>query len=515
MEFTLYEKICQSLIIKANPEKHIKIFGSIENFMKEYPIGGLFVGGEICPYSEDKKARESIITQYAKYSKTPLLVCMDGEEGVYSSVEGATHLPPLLSVGAADDPELAYRYSSVIASEIAGIGVNWTFAPVTDLAVNPQSLIMGNRVLGDDADKAAPLLKEVIRGYHDNGLLCTAKHFPGDGVDFRNQHIVKSENTLSKEEWYRTYGKMFKTAIDEGIDAVMVGHISAPAFQNDSVDGAYPPGTLSSDIVTKLLKHELGFGGVVVSDAMDMGGFLRWIYEQDEAEIKCFEAGVDMLLWPQLRVAKHIEERVKNGEIPMSRVEDAFDRIMRLKKKIRTTELRRNSFEYGRETAQLLAERGSCLLRNAHIPLDPEKYKRVRIVGIATESELEKKTLEIIREEFAKRGAEVEVYTEWCNWGADHSTLDRNYDLILYVFMLPTDIPSPWGLPAVTIHTSMSFDLDKTVVVSLTSQHILKQYCECAKTYINTYINEISVRNLVRGLYGETQFTGKPPVKSF
>ena len=136
-------------------------------------------------------------------------------------------------------------------------------------------------------------------------------------------------------------------------------------------------------------------------------------------------------------------------------------------------------------------------------------------MGIATESELEKKTLEIIREEFAKRGAEVEVYTEWCNWGADHSTLDRNYDLILYVFMLPTDIPSPWGPPAVTIHTSMSFDLDKTVVVSLASQHILKQYCECAKTYINTYINEISVRNLVRGLYGETQFTGKPPVKSF
>lgn len=511
MDLSIREKICQSIIIKAEPEKHIKMFGSIENFMKQYPVGGIFVGGEICPYNRDRKVKQSIISEYEKYSKIPLLVCMDGENGVFSSIENGTEFPNLLCVGATEDKECAYSYSAAIAKEIAGNGINWTFAPVSDLSVNHQNLLITQRVLGDSAEKASQLLPELIRGYHENGLLCTAKHFPGDGVDYRNQHIVKSENSLSREEWMKSYGRMFKTAIEAGVDAVMAGHISCPALQNDMTEGMYPPATLSYDLITKVLKEELGFSGVVVSDALDMGGFLRWIYEQDEAEVKCYEVGCDMLLWPQLRVVEHIEKKVADGEIPLERVEDAYSRILNMKKKIVRTEKCEGAGEYAKNAAYELARKGITPVRNSLIPINSSEYKKVRIVGISTDDCSAQ--LNILKEEFEKRGTKAEVYETWCNYHADFSTIDKDYDLLVFAYMLDSENPSPTGKPAVTIHTSMIFDRDKTVVASFGSPYILKQYCETAKTYINAYKNEASLRTFVSGLYGEVKFEGKSPVK--
>lgn len=511
MELTLREKICQSVIIKAEPEAHIKQFGSIENFMKQYPIGGLFVGGEVCPYNEDKKARDNVIAQYCKYSKIPLLVCMDGENGVNISIDGATQMPGVMAVGAAHSKTLAYDYAAAIAKETAGIGINWTFAPVCDLIINPLNLAVSQRTLGDDVEKASALLPDLIRGYQENGLLCTAKHFPGDGVDYRNQHIAKSENSLSKKEWLAKSGRMFKTAIDAGVDSIMVGHISCPSLQNDAVDGIYPPATLSYDLMTKVLKEEMGFSGVVVSDALDMGGFLRWIYEQDDAEVECFKAGCDMLLWPQLRVVEHILEKVENGEIPMSRVEDAVSRIMKMKEKIKKTEKCEDAHEFAQRTVDTLSKNGTCLIKNSMIPIDAEKIKKIRLVGISTDDK--RKELNILKDEFEKHGASVEVYTQWCNYHADFSGVNKDYDLLVFAYMLDNQVPNPIGAPAVTTHTSLIFDRDKTIIASFTSPFILKQFCETAKTYVNGYIDEISLRNFVKGVYGEIEFGGSPAVK--
>ncbi len=511
LDLSVREKICQSVIIKADIEKHKKMFGSIENFLEKYPIGGIFVGNEICKYNEQGSINDSVIAEYQKYSKIPLLVCMDGEQGVTG--ENKHTLPSPLCVGATNDEELAYRYGATIAKETVGSGINWTFAPVVDLSINDLNLLVTQRALGDDAENVSHLLPAMIKGYQENGLFCTAKHFPGDGVDYRNQHIVKSENSLSKKEWFKQSGKMFKVAIDAGVDSIMVGHISVPAFQNDAVDGAYPPATLSHDVMTKLLKEELGFEGVVVSDALDMGGFLRWIYEQDEAEIKCFEAGCDMLLWPQLRVIDNIEEKINNGEIPMSRLDDAFSRVMKLKSKIKEWDCCHDAFEYAEKTVWDLAEKGTYILRNNLIPIDKEKYKKVRIVGISTNINDEKRILDILKDEFEKHGAEVEVMESWCNYHADFSTINKEYDLLIYAYDLEQDEPNPIGKPAVTIHNSLIFDREKTIIVSFSSPYILKQYCETAKTYVNSYRNEESVRTFVKGVYGKCEFSGKPSVK--
>ena len=511
LNLSIREKICQSVIIKADVELHKKLFGSVENFLKKYPIGGIFVGNEICQYNEQGTINDSVIEEYQKYSKIPLLVCMDGEQGVTG--EKKHLLPSPLAIGATDDEEMAYRYSATIAKETVGSGINWTFAPVVDLSINEANLLVTQRALGDDANRVSHLLPSFIKGYQENGLFCTAKHFPGDGVDYRNQHIVKSENSLSKEEWYEQSGKMFKVAIESGVDTIMVGHISVPALQNDAIDGSYPPGTLSHDIMTKLLKEEMGFEGVVVSDALDMGGFLRWFYEQDEAEIKCFEAGCDMLLWPQLRVIDNLEEKINNGEIPMERLDDALSRIMKLKEKIRKTECDPKAFQYAEKTVKELAEKGTYTIKNSMIPIDGEKIKKIRIVGISTNANEKNRVLGILKDEFEKHGAKVETMECWCNYHADFSTVNKDYDLLIYAYVLEADEPNPVGSPAVTIHNSLIFDRDKTIIASFSSPYVFKEYCETAKTYVNSYRNETSVRTFVKGVYGEVEFSGKPSVK--
>ncbi len=512
MNLTLRKKICQSIIVKADPEKHINEFGSIENFLNKYPVGGIFVGREVCTYKQESIAAIDVISEYKKYSKIPLLICMDAENGVNGIIDNAVELPPLLCVGAANDEALAYDYAKAIAGESRPLGVNWTFAPVCDLNINPLNLIVNKRSLGDDLNRSEKLLKALIKGYQENGLLATVKHFPGDGVDYRNQHITKSENSLSYDAWFEKSGRMFQTAIDSGVDAIMAGHICAPALQNDAVDNSYPPATLSYDLITKLLKNKMGFSGVVVSDALDMGGFLRWIYEQDEAEVKCFEIGIDMLLWPQLRVVDNIEKKVLSGQISTERVEDAFGRIIKMKEKIKTPDLLYDTHEFSLKTAQSLAKKGTYIIKNSLLPLDSKKYKKIRIVGISTEKNNMEK-LKFLKEEFEKRGAVVEIYESWCNYHADFSTLDRNYDLLLYAYMLSPDVPNPIGVPAVTIHNSLIFDTDKTIIASFTTPYIYSQYCETAKTYINCYENEISMRTFVAGLYGECEFEGTAPVK--
>ncbi|MDY3929570.1 MAG: glycoside hydrolase family 3 N-terminal domain-containing protein [Clostridia bacterium] len=510
-ELTLREKICQTVIVKADPEEHIKQFGSIENFMKQYPVGGLFVGGEICPYNKDLNNSYNVAAEYQKYSKVPLIICIDGENGAEGIVDDGFMLPPFLCLGAANDKQLAYDYGKAIAQQAVSEGINWTFAPVADLCINHQNLVINGRSMGDDVNRVATLYRELVRGYKENGLLTTAKHFPGDGVDYRNQHIVRTVNSLSKKEWEETSGKMFKVAIEAGVDAIMPGHISCPALQNDAVDGIYPPATLSYDLITKVLKGEMGFEGVVVSDALDMGGFLRWIYEQDEAEVKCFEIGVDMLLWPQLRTIDNIEKKLLNGEIPMERLEDAYSRIMKMKNKISKRPKVPDAVEFAKKTAEALAQKGTCVLRNSGLPIDKNKVKKIRLVGVSTKDI--KKELGILKEEMEKRGAEVEVLESWCNYHADFSSVNKDYDLLIFAYMLEKDIPDPVGEPAVTIHTSLVFDRDKTIIASFTSPYILNTYCETAKNYINSYSDETSLRTFVKGIYGETELTGTPSVK--
>ena len=521
---TLHEKVCQMMVVKANPVKHIKQYGSIKNFMEKYPVGGVFICNEMIydkTFTVDK-IREAV-SEYQKYSKVPLLVAADSETSSKFLSDEFTTLPPCMALGSAGDKALAYDYGKAIAKECTSVGVNWAFAPVCDLIMNRYNEIVRTRSITDDPDIAAEMLSEEIRGFQENGMLTTGKHFPGDGCDVRNQHIVGSVNNLSKEEWMNTFGKVYKAVFSAGLSAVMVGHISVPAFQNDAENGVYPPATLSRDVM-HLLKETLGFKGVALTDAMDMGGFVRWKYPRRQAEVEAFKAGLDMMLWPREETADLIEQGIESSEIPMSRLDDAIERIAFLKSKLEPFGFAPIEDEtksaFSRGVAEKLAATSSTLANNS-LNVIPVKAKEIKKVRIITSTEIflstrdgADKLSEFIAEKFREHGAETEIKKEWDVYLEDFEAgeIDRDYDLIVYCAFSSSALPMP-GRELVNLHSAQRFDNDKTVVMVIGTPHYITEYFPTAETVIHTYPDERCLADAVDGIYGDKPFLGKIPIR--
>jgi beta-N-acetylhexosaminidase len=237
---TLREKVCQTVVLNGylvgemdrygNLKEVIQQCGGLANFLKEYPVGGFFVGGEVIKEatqgSEDVK---DVIRQYKEAASIPLLFCSDMENGCGSMVKGLTPFPYLMALGAGRSEELAYEYGKATALEARSIGVNWSFSPVADLNQSRFNPITNIRAVGQDAKLVKSILGKVIAGMQDYGLVATAKHFPGDGTDYRDQHLVTTSNNLSLESWKNNHGEVFQHLIDSGLACIMTGHISLPA----------------------------------------------------------------------------------------------------------------------------------------------------------------------------------------------------------------------------------------------------------------------------------------------
>lgn len=518
-QLSQWEKVCQTAIVQANPEKHKKQFGSVRNFLQEYPVGGIFVGGEIIRSATGN--REQImecIQEYQENTTIPLLVAADGECGIGNAVKEFTSLPPAMAVGAARSEQLAYDFAKACALEASSIGINWTFAPVCDLNRNKHNDVTCTRSISDDPQLAIKMLRRIIAGFQENGLAATGKHFPGDGIDYRNQHYTTTCNSLSKEEWYAYTGAVFQAAIDANIYSMMIGHISLPAFQTDAVKGHYPPATLSKDLMTGLLKGELNYKGVLVTDALDMGGFVRWYDDRYVSEVKSFAAGADMLLWPRLATMDSIDKAITAGDISAKRLEDAFERISLLKQRVAAfgthVGINQKNTDFAIKTSKELADKSGCLVVNelGLIPVCKEKIKHVRIVGITTNDSFS--ATKILAEEFRKRGATVDIVRNWNNYLKDFSyEVDRNYDLIVYAICSP-DLPTILlGEDNLSAHSALSFDRDKTIIVSFGSPYFYHEYFETAETYVNSYFHKDSIQSFVAGVYGEKAFCGQSPVR--
>jgi len=371
-DLSLREKIGQTMMFKADPGRELDKQGNLEEFLTRYPVGGVFLCGEVLTGpGRDREDILRISEKYREASRFPLPIAADVENGCGSLAEGMASLPHLMALGATSSPELAYAYGKTIALESVSIGLDWSLAPVADLNLNPFNPIVNIRAVADAPGLAIRLLTELVRGMQANGLAATAKHFPGDGVDYRDQHLVTTCNSLPREEWRRNHGAVFQALIDGGVDAVMTGHISLPAYQGGATAGDCLPATLSYELTTRLLKEEMGFGGVVISDALDMGGFLKW-YGRSRGEVECFKAGTDVLLWPTLGYFDLLERAIAAGEIPMTRLDDAVARIWRLKERRGLLdrasggrrELAPDDLLYIEDTAARVAAGGPTLLRD-------------------------------------------------------------------------------------------------------------------------------------------------------
>jgi len=534
-KLSLRQKIGQTMLMLPNRKAELELGGgSLRGFFERYPVTGFFLGWKLFDGIKESDQLAHVLKSVAEYqtaSALPLIFQEDYETGV--DLPGMTPFPREMAVGAAHSPELAYQYGKAVALEARSVGVQWVLHPVADLNLNPRNPITNVRSISDDPDLAIRLLTQQIRGLQEQGVAATIKHFPGDGVDYRDQHLLTSCNSLTWDEWQKNHGRVFQALIDAGVDVIMPGHITLSAYQKQKLNGFLPPATLSKELLTDLLKGKMGFNGVIVSDAMVMGGFRGWYPTALEGEIQSFLAGTDVLLWPSYEYMDEMERRILKGEIPMQRLDDAVARIWALKNKLGLLAPKHEPIRPISEvekTAAADASRNLCehavtLLRDREkaLPLDPKKDKKILLVGLAPISRKGGQGgLELLGQLKAlleNRGFQVDyqhdILYETQAWTED---LTSRYDRIIFAAIRMPH--SPFGTidfyddEAQTVWAINSMPKDKIVVISFGSPYLGDQYFERVNTYINAYSNDsMTYAAVVKALLGEIPFQGVSPVK--
>jgi beta-N-acetylhexosaminidase len=263
-------------------------------------------------------------------SKLPLLIAADFELGVSNRLNGTTAFPNAMAIGATGRLQYAEDFGRITGEEARAIGVHWNFFPVADVNSNPDNPIINTRSFGEDPLMVGDFVSAYIRGAHSASLLTTAKHFPGHGDTATDSHLGLAQVTGDRARLESLELRPFRKAIESGVDSIMVAHVTVPAL--DSSPNAVA--TVSPEIVTHLLKQQLGFSGIVITDALDMGALTR-LYASDigREAVDAFKAGNDMLLIPPDLDAAYraMLAAARSGEIPISRVDQSVLKILRMK----------------------------------------------------------------------------------------------------------------------------------------------------------------------------------------
>ena len=301
----------------------------VEKIVSKIKPGGIFVTG-MTP--EKIKMYTDMVNKYTKF---PVIVTTDVENGPFTPIKGGIMLPHPMAWGACNDEKLVEEAAEITARICRKCGVHWSFSPCVDILYNFQSPSMNIRAISDDPDAVIRLGGAYMRGLQKNGrMIASCKHFPGDGWDDRNPHFLTTLNGATKEEWLQTYGKVFKTMFEQGCVSVMPGHISLPCVEDPLLaPEECLPATLSYNVLTKLLKGELGFDGCVVSDAMSMLGACM-VCDLDKLAVEFLRVGGDFVLFPEPTDYDCIHKAVKNGDLSIERLTDAVDRVLEMKKKV-------------------------------------------------------------------------------------------------------------------------------------------------------------------------------------
>ncbi|MFE3379107.1 glycoside hydrolase family 3 protein [Streptomyces anulatus] len=322
-------------------------------------------------------------------SRLPLLVSTDQEHGIVCRVgEPATLLPGAMALGAGGSRSDTRRAAWIAGAELAALGVNQNYAPDADVNVNPANPVIGVRSFGSDPASVAALVAEQVKGYQGAGIASTAKHFPGHGDTSTDSHTGLPVINHTRAQWEELDAPPFRAAIRARIDSIMTAHIVVPAL-----DPSEDPATLSRPILTGILREELGYDGVVVTDSLGMEG-VRTKYGDDRVPVLALLAGVDQLLNPpNLSVAWNaVLEAVRGGEISEARVDESILRILRLKSRLglfRDPFVSRRGVERTvgshahRAAADRIAERTTTLLADpgSLLPLSRRSHRNLLVVG--------------------------------------------------------------------------------------------------------------------------------------
>ena len=336
-EMTLEEKVCQLFMV--TPEQITGVDAAVQagdttkEAIQKYPVGGIVYFAQNII---DEQQLKTMIENTKSFSKYPLFIGVDEEGGsqVARIAENENFavekVPDMQVIGASGDYEQAYKAGKTIGSYLHGLGFNLDFAPVADVLTNAENTVIGPRSFGADASVNAKMVSRAVEGLQEKQVSAVLKHFPGHGgtSDDSHEKTVTSNSTL-KQLKNREF-LPFKAGIEAGADCVLAGPIALPEVTGDTV-----PATLSEKIITGILRKELGFNGVIITDSMQMGAVTN-SYTSAEAAVKAVQAGVDVILMPEdfVQAYEGVLNAVKNGEISEERIDESVYRIMRCKLKL-------------------------------------------------------------------------------------------------------------------------------------------------------------------------------------
>ena len=391
---TLDEKIGQLFFNMGDSrdEQYLKMT------VDKYHIGGIRYN----PGKADEIYEQNRILQ--ENSKIPLIIACNTENGGNGACVDGTPIGCQTKIGATKDVKYAHDLGYMANKEAAAIGCNLSFAPVSDIFLNWENPVIGLRTYGNDAGQVAAMAKAYLEGAHENpGFACAAKHFPGDGLDFRDQHVANSVNTYSCEQWDATFGKVYETLIDAGLEAIMAGHIMQPAytrhFNPGIADDDIMPATLSPELITGLLRGKLGFNGMVLTDASHMVGLTCRMKRKDLMPA-AIAAGVDMFLFfnDMDEDFQAMKDGYLDGRISEERLSDALHRILALKAHMGLHKKAKTEIMPPREQVHQIvgcaehkaaqkeiSDKAITLVKYKDadvLPMVPERYKRIMIVYV-------------------------------------------------------------------------------------------------------------------------------------
>ena len=498
-------------------------------------------------------------------SKIPLLIAANTEAGGNGACVDGTEVGLQVKIGATNDAKWAYEMGRVSGVEASAIGCNWSFAPIVDINRNWRNPIISNRCFSNDPDVVLEMSLAYMKGIQESGIAPAAKHFPGDGIDERDQHLSFAPNHLSCEEWDATFGKVYQGLIDAGLPSIMAGHIHQPAyskfFNPELKDEDLLPATLSKELITDLLRGKLGFNGVVVTDASHMVAMTSAMKRSDMLPT-AIAAGCDLFLFfndPDEDFG-YMMDGYKNGIITEERLEEALTRILGLKASLGLHKKAKTEIMMPKEEAMQqigrpenvalfkeVADRAITLVKDKQDiwPVTPEKYKRVLLVNVkGSESAFGKlisggkaKPVEILKELLEEKGFEVEIYESPMDkvfklpeeeqmkhimnaYAAKRPIKDLTdkYDLIINVANVAMgDVVQRMVWNALKGTPDIPFYVHEipTIFVSVNYPFHLADVPQ-VKTYINAYDGKKpTLEALVEKMMGQSEFKGVDPVDAY
>ena len=522
--------------------------------VRKYHIGSLAmsvpVDGNVLLKNQPLEAAE-LLNRLQQSSQLPLIFAADFERGVSMRLYGSTVFPHAMAFGAAGRLDEAEAFGRITALEARAIGIHWNFFPDADVNSNPANPIINTRSFGEDPKQVGDLVAAYIRGAHYGGMLTTAKHFPGHGDTATDSHLGVAQVTGDRARLDAVELPPFQRAIAAGVDSIMVAHVSIPALEPDPNRVA----TTSSAVVTGLLKNEMAFGGIVVTDALDMAGLTR-LYANDigRAAVEAFKAGNDLLLIPADLDASYrsMIQAVKSGEIPRQRLDHSVRKILELKaslglQKARLVDLAQVPRLVGKPenlaAGQRMADEAVAMVRDnsrvlpllaagttgSALPYQSAVEVRNHLVVIIFSEDLRTDSGRMLERQILARVPDAHVLYVDPRSAAGMSgpvieAVDAAEKVVAAVYVIPTAgraIPAAGGLTntvsmadanGALLNAILTRAASRTVVLAMGNPYLAQDF-PAVQNYLCTFSNAtVSELSAVKSLFGEMPLRGHLPV---